>query len=75
MFQAVKDEDKDGEQEDFGGGVLHRRAKPSKHAREADVEADALQQVGHALSNMQSTGQNATLAYRWIASADVTASR
>lgn len=45
VLQAVDDEGEPGASEDFGGGVLRKRAKASRQDKQADAEAAALQQV------------------------------
>ena len=44
-MQAVDEEADPSAEEEFGGGVLRKRAKASKQDKQADAEAAALQQV------------------------------
>lgn len=44
-MQAVKEEEKDGSGDDFGGGVLHKRQRAGAQDEQSDGEAADLQQV------------------------------
>lgn len=44
-MQAVDEEAGPSAEEEFGGGVLRKRAKATKQDKQADAEAAALQQV------------------------------
>lgn len=47
-MQAVEENGNEGSEDDFGGGVLHKRQRAAAQSQQSDGEAADLQQVRHA---------------------------
>ena len=52
-MQAVEEEGNEGSEDDFGGGVLHKRQRAAAQSQQSDGEAADLQQVKHASCQQQ----------------------
>lgn len=52
-MQAVEEEANEGSEDDFGGGVLHKRQRAAAQSQQSDGEAADLQQVRHASCQQQ----------------------